>query len=176
MLIVSGFKVYSVHVEEVMTKHPDVQIIAIIGVPNPDRPGAEIVKAVIQLGEGIEETEEVKEKVEAPKAVKKDATVRFVCQQYPNIKIVVEQKVSPKTARDRHIKPSRGRIAQFVGNFYSTSDPKEIAAIKGSLSFEDGTSPSCVKSAAELMDEGLQVTLKGGEVSELIFFEVARRR
>ena len=27
MLIVSGFKVYSVHVEEVMTKHPDIQIV-----------------------------------------------------------------------------------------------------------------------------------------------------
>ena len=60
MLIVSGFKVYSVHVEEVMTKHPDIQILAIIGVPNPDRPGAEIVKAVIQLKEGVTATDEVK--------------------------------------------------------------------------------------------------------------------
>ena len=63
MLIVSGFKVYSVHVEEVMTKHPDIQIIAIIGVPNPDRPGAEIVKATIQLKEGVEESDEVKESI-----------------------------------------------------------------------------------------------------------------
>ena len=60
MLIVSGFKVYSVHVEEVMTKHPDIQILAIIGIPNPDRPGSEIVKAVVQLKEGVEVTEEVK--------------------------------------------------------------------------------------------------------------------
>ena len=63
MLIVSGFKVYSVHVEEVMTKHPDIQILAIIGIPNPDRPGAEIVKAVIQLKEGVEATDEVKESI-----------------------------------------------------------------------------------------------------------------
>ncbi|MFX1308894.1 MAG: AMP-binding protein [Promethearchaeota archaeon] len=63
MLIVSGFKVYSVHVEEVMTKHPDIQILAIIGVPNPDRPGAEIVKAVIQLKEGVEATDEVKDNI-----------------------------------------------------------------------------------------------------------------
>ncbi|MFX0060316.1 MAG: AMP-binding protein [Candidatus Heimdallarchaeota archaeon] len=63
MLIVSGFKVYSVHVEEVMTKHPDIQILAIIGVPNPDRPGAEIVKAVIQLKEGVEATDAVKESI-----------------------------------------------------------------------------------------------------------------
>jgi long-chain acyl-CoA synthetase len=64
MLIVSGFKVYSVHVEEVMTKHPDIQILAIIGVPNPDRPGAEIVKAVIQLKEGVQATDEVKENIQ----------------------------------------------------------------------------------------------------------------
>jgi long-chain acyl-CoA synthetase len=63
MLIVSGFKVYSVHVEEVMTKHPDIAILAIIGVPNPDRPGAEIVKAVIQLKEGLSATDEVKESI-----------------------------------------------------------------------------------------------------------------
>ncbi len=63
MLIVSGFKVYSVHVEEVMTKHPDITIIAIIGVPNPDRPGAEIVKAVIQLKEGVIASDEVKENI-----------------------------------------------------------------------------------------------------------------
>jgi hypothetical protein len=42
------------------------------------------------------------------------------------------------------------------------------------VSFEDGTHPPSVKSGAELMDKGLQVTLEGGEVSELIFFETAR--
>ena len=64
MLIVSGFKVYSVHVEEIMTKHPDIKLIAIIGVPNPDRPGAEIVKAVVQLKEGVPESEEVKASIQ----------------------------------------------------------------------------------------------------------------
>lgn len=61
MLIVSGYKVYSVHVEDVLTKHPDIEIVAIIGLIDPDRPGSEIVKAVVQLKEGIEPTESVKE-------------------------------------------------------------------------------------------------------------------
>ena len=60
MIIVSGYKVYSVHVEDIMTKHPDVQLVAIIGIPNPDRPGSEIVKAVVQLKEGVEPTAEIK--------------------------------------------------------------------------------------------------------------------
>jgi len=64
MLSVSGFKVYSVHVEDVLTKHPDIALMAIIGVPHPDRPGAEIVKAAIQLKEGVEQTEEVKTSIQ----------------------------------------------------------------------------------------------------------------
>ncbi|MFX1451668.1 MAG: AMP-binding protein [Promethearchaeota archaeon] len=64
MLIVSGFKVYSVHVEDVLTKHPDVEICALIGVKDPKRPGSEIVKAVIQLKEGKTATEAVKESLQ----------------------------------------------------------------------------------------------------------------
>jgi long-chain acyl-CoA synthetase len=60
MLIVSGFKVYSVHVEDILTKHPDIEMVAIIGLKDPDRPGSEIVKAVVQLKEGIEPSEKVK--------------------------------------------------------------------------------------------------------------------
>lgn len=63
MLIVSGFKVYSVHVEEVMTKHPDIELIAIIGVKDPKRPGSEIVKAFVQLKEGVSKTPEVEESI-----------------------------------------------------------------------------------------------------------------
>jgi len=49
-------------------------------------------------------------------------------------------------------------------------DPKR----KYRMSFEDGTHPSSIKSAAELMEKGLPVKLQGEEVSELIFFEVVR--
>jgi long-chain acyl-CoA synthetase len=61
MLIVSGYKVYSVHVEDILTKHPDIELVAIVGLKDPDRPGSEIVKAVVQLKEGVESSEEVKE-------------------------------------------------------------------------------------------------------------------
>jgi long-chain acyl-CoA synthetase len=49
MIIVGGFKVFSVKVEDVLSEHPAVDIIATVGVDNPDRPGSEIVKAFIQL-------------------------------------------------------------------------------------------------------------------------------
>jgi long-chain acyl-CoA synthetase len=44
MLIVGGFKVFSTKVEDIIAKHPAVDTIAIVGTPNPDRPGSEIVK------------------------------------------------------------------------------------------------------------------------------------
>jgi long-chain acyl-CoA synthetase len=48
MIIVGGFKVFSTKVEEVLTEHPAIDMIATIGVPNPDRPGSELVKAFVQ--------------------------------------------------------------------------------------------------------------------------------
>ena len=54
MIIVGGFKVFSTKIEDVLAKHPDVGMIALIGIPNPDRPGSEIVKAFIQLDPSYE--------------------------------------------------------------------------------------------------------------------------
>jgi long-chain acyl-CoA synthetase len=49
MLNVGGYKVFSREVEETLYEHPAIEFCAIIGLKNPDRPGSEIVKAVIQL-------------------------------------------------------------------------------------------------------------------------------
>lgn len=49
MLNVGGFKVFSREVEEKLYEHPAIELCAVIGVPNPDRPGSEIVKVVVQL-------------------------------------------------------------------------------------------------------------------------------
>ncbi|ACL02839.1 AMP-dependent CoA ligase/synthetase [Desulfatibacillum aliphaticivorans] len=49
MLIVGGYKVFSVKVEEVLATHPGVDMIAITGKPNPERPGSELVRAYVTL-------------------------------------------------------------------------------------------------------------------------------
>ncbi|MGD9301842.1 MAG: AMP-binding protein [Desulfobacterales bacterium] len=49
MIIVGGFKVFSSKVEDALSKHPAIGLLALIGVENPERPGSEIVKAYIQL-------------------------------------------------------------------------------------------------------------------------------
>jgi long-chain acyl-CoA synthetase len=52
MIIVSGFKVFSKKVEEVLAEHSAVEMIATVGTPNPERPGSELVKAYIQRPAG----------------------------------------------------------------------------------------------------------------------------
>ena len=49
MIIVGGYKVFSKEVEEILAEHPAVAFGAVVGVPNPERPGSELVKAIIQL-------------------------------------------------------------------------------------------------------------------------------
>jgi long-chain acyl-CoA synthetase len=49
MLNVGGFKVFSRKVEEVLCTHPAVETVALIGIPNPERPGSELIKAYITL-------------------------------------------------------------------------------------------------------------------------------
>jgi long-chain acyl-CoA synthetase len=96
MLIVSGYKVYSVHVEDILTKQPDIELVAIIGLTDPDRPGSEIVKAVVQLKEGIEATDSVKEDL------KKYASEHL--SKYENPKVWEFTKEMPLTAVGKVLK------------------------------------------------------------------------
>ncbi len=48
MIIVSGYKVYSREVDDILYDHPAVAMAATIGVPDPERPGSERVKVFIQ--------------------------------------------------------------------------------------------------------------------------------
>jgi long-chain acyl-CoA synthetase len=55
MVNVSGMKVYTTTVDEVLYKHPAVRMAAAIGVPDPKTPGSERVMAVIQLKDGFQD-------------------------------------------------------------------------------------------------------------------------
>lgn len=65
MLIVGGYKVFSREVEDVIGEHPAVEVCAIVGLPHPDRPDSQIVKAVIKLMEEAraEEQETVRREI-----------------------------------------------------------------------------------------------------------------
>ncbi len=48
MIIVSGYKVYSREVDDILYRHPKVQMAATIGVPDPDREGSERIVVYVQ--------------------------------------------------------------------------------------------------------------------------------
>jgi len=60
MIIVSGYKVFSVEVDDKMNKHPAIELCSCIGLPDPDRPGSEIVKLYVLLKRGYDVNEEIK--------------------------------------------------------------------------------------------------------------------
>ncbi|MGD0170218.1 MAG: AMP-dependent synthetase, partial [Smithella sp.] len=52
MINIGGFKVFSRKVEDVLNRHPAINICAIIGGNNPERSGSELVKAYVILNPG----------------------------------------------------------------------------------------------------------------------------
>jgi long-chain acyl-CoA synthetase len=58
MIISGGVNIYPQEIEDAFAMHPLVADVAVFGVPNPDT--GEEVKAVVQLAEGIEESDEVR--------------------------------------------------------------------------------------------------------------------
>ena len=52
MIIIGGFKVFSKKVEDVLVQHPAIESVAMVGIPNPDRPGSEVLKAFITVSPG----------------------------------------------------------------------------------------------------------------------------
>jgi long-chain acyl-CoA synthetase len=60
MIDVSGFKVYPREVEDVLFEYELIEKAAIIGVPDPDLPGSEKVKAYVVLKDGYQENDETK--------------------------------------------------------------------------------------------------------------------
>jgi len=63
MINVSGFKVFSVEVDDKMNKHPAIELCSCVGISDTDRPGSEIVKLNVLLKKGYEASEEIKEDI-----------------------------------------------------------------------------------------------------------------
>jgi acyl-CoA synthetase (AMP-forming)/AMP-acid ligase II len=63
MVIVSGYKVFTRTVDDVLMEHPAVETAATIGIPDSSRPGSEIVASAIVLKAGVEKGEVVKNKI-----------------------------------------------------------------------------------------------------------------
>jgi long-chain acyl-CoA synthetase len=63
MIDVSGFKVYPREVEDVLFEYKAIESAAVIGVPDPNLPGSEKVKAYIVLKDGYKESEQMEAEI-----------------------------------------------------------------------------------------------------------------
>jgi long-chain acyl-CoA synthetase len=63
MVIVSGYKVFTRTVDDLLMEHEDVDVAATIGLPDPSRPGSEIVATAVVLKPGVEKTEATGDKI-----------------------------------------------------------------------------------------------------------------
>ena len=85
MVNVSGYKVYTRELDEIIGAHPDVDNAASVGIPDPQRPGSEIVATAVVLKPNVAKSEEtkrqltdyIKEKVSPYKVPK---TIEFMDQ------------------------------------------------------------------------------------------------
>jgi long-chain acyl-CoA synthetase len=63
MVNISGYKVFTRTVDDVLIEHPDIDVAATIGLPDPKRPGSEIVATAVVLKPGVEKSEDTREKI-----------------------------------------------------------------------------------------------------------------
>ena len=104
MINVSGMKVYSIEVDEVLFRHPEVEGAVTIGIPDPERPSSERIKAFIRLREnarGMVSKQEIidycKENL-APYAVPKFIEFR------DDLPLTVTEKIFKRALREEEIK------------------------------------------------------------------------
>jgi len=107
MVNVSGLKVYTTHVDEILFRHPAVLMAAAYGVPDPEVPGSERVMASIRL------KDEYQGQVDADQ-------IRQFCKQHlspyevpafvefrPDLPLTVTDKVFKKALREQAIQNMR---------------------------------------------------------------------
>jgi long-chain acyl-CoA synthetase len=57
MIIAGGVNIYPAEIEGALVQHPQIADVAVFGIPNPDL--GEEIKAVVELAEGVEPSDEL---------------------------------------------------------------------------------------------------------------------
>jgi long-chain acyl-CoA synthetase len=109
MVNISGMKVYTATLDEILYKHPGVHMAVTFGVPDPNAPGSERVMAVIQLKDqykGKVTEEEIREFCKNHVAAY--AVPKFV-EFRDEIPLTVTEKLFKKVLRDEVLKKMKER-------------------------------------------------------------------
>ena len=104
MINVSGMKVYSVEIDDVLFQHPAVEVAVTIGIPDPERPGSERIKAFVKLRDnfkgkiGAQEIIDYCKDKMAPYAVPKFIELR------DDLPLTAAEKLFKRALREKELK------------------------------------------------------------------------
>jgi len=103
MVNISGLKVYTTHVDEVLYKHPGVLMAAAFGIPDTKIPGSERVMAVIQLKEDYESRVTAQEIKDFCREHLARYAIPRIVEFRDDMPLTVTEKVFKKELRDEAI-------------------------------------------------------------------------
>ena len=104
MINVSGMKVYSIEVDEVLFKHPAVEGVVTIGIPDPERPGSERIKAFIKLRDNFKGKIEAQEIIDYCKEKMAAYAVPKFIEFKDDLPLTVAEKIFKRALREEEIK------------------------------------------------------------------------
>ena len=107
MVNISGMKVYTTHVDEVLFAHPAVLMGAAFGVPDPEVPGSERVMAVVQLKDEYKGKTSEAEMIAYCKEVLPPYAVPKTIELREELPLTVTEKVFKKALRDEVIEKTQ---------------------------------------------------------------------
>ncbi len=103
MVNISGMKVYTTEVDEVLFKHPAVEMAAAFGVPDPKHPGSERVMAVVCLKTTLDQTVSESELRDFCRQHLPRYAVPRRIEFWDELPLTVSEKVFKKQLRDQFI-------------------------------------------------------------------------
>lgn len=109
MINVSGNKVYSRVIDDILYEHPAVDLAGVIGIPDTERPGSERVKAFIQLKPEYEGKVTEEEIIQYSRERLKPYAVPKYVEFKKNLPLTLAMKIFKRKLRDEEIAKMKER-------------------------------------------------------------------
>ncbi|MDY6959064.1 MAG: AMP-binding protein [Halobacteriota archaeon] len=104
MINVSGLKVYSRVVDDILFQHPAVEVAGVIGIPDPKRAGSERIKAFIQLKEDQKGKVTAEDIIEFCKEKLPPYSIPKFVEFREDLPLTVTEKIFKRKLREEEIK------------------------------------------------------------------------
>ena len=109
MINISGMKVYSIEIDEVLFKHPAVEGAVTIGIPDPERPGSERIKAFVKLRDVLKKKVAGQEIIDYCRENLAAYAVPKFIEFRDDLPVTVAEKIFKRALREEEIKQMKQR-------------------------------------------------------------------